>query len=123
MDTVEFAKRLKKLRVESGFTQLEAARLLGFSNTALSQYESGKRTPGMNVLSALADVYHVPVSYLLSEKDEDSSALLTEKEVRQLMQIKGRSPALFMRFCTLAEAEEDLLSSLGVLLERIGHAS
>lgn len=121
MDTIEFAQRLKKLRLESGLTQMEASKLLGFSNTALSQYESGKRTPGMNALAALAEVYHVPISYLLSE--EDSAVLLTEREVRQMMQLKGRSPALFMRFCALAEADEELLSSLGVLLERIERVS
>ena len=118
MDTTEFAKRLKQLRLESRLTQMQAAKLLGISNTALSQYESGKRTPGMNALSSLAGVYHVPLSYLL-KGEEECTALLTEHEIQQLMYLKGKDPALFNRFCSLADSEDELISSLGCLLGRI----
>jgi len=118
MDTTEFAKRLKQLRLESGLTQMQAAKLLGISNTALSQYESGKRTPGMNALSSLAGVYHVPLSYLLKGEEGDST-LLTEHEIQQLMSLKGKDPALFSRICTLADAEDELICSLSCLFGRI----
>ena len=75
MDTTIFAKRLKELRLESGLTQLEASKRFGISNTALSQYESGKRTPGVSVLSALACAYHVPLSYFLHGETEAAAAL------------------------------------------------
>ena len=118
MDTTEFAKRLKMLRLEAGLTQMQAAKLLGISNTALSQYESGKRTPGMNALSALAGVYHIPLSYLLNG-EEETAAVINENELKRLMNLKGREPSLFDRFCSLSEEEDELLASLNCLLGRI----
>lgn len=118
MDTTEFAKRLKQLRIDSGLTQMQAAKLLGISNTALSQYESGKRTPGMNALSSLAGVYHVPLSYLL-KGEEGEGSLLTEQEIQQLMNLKGKDSALFHRICSLADAEDELVDSISCLLGRI----
>lgn len=118
MDTTAFAKRLKQLRLQAGLTQMEAAKRLGISNTALSQYESGKRTPGMSALSSLAGVYHVPLSYLLNGEG-DSSALLTEHEIQRLMHLKGSQPALFEQFCSLAEAEAELLCALSCLLGKV----
>lgn len=47
------ADRLKALRVQKGFTQKYVANRINITVSALSQYETGKRIPKNETLSAL----------------------------------------------------------------------
>ena len=59
------AERLRYLREETHYSQRGLAKRLGYSPSVISAYESGDRTPSVQALIALADVYHVSVDYLL----------------------------------------------------------
>ena len=59
------SERLRYLREETHYSQRGLARRLGYSPSVISAYESGDRTPSVQALIALADVYHVSVDYLL----------------------------------------------------------
>lgn len=59
------AKRLKNLRESKDMTQLELAKILNISNSALSQYESGNRTPGDDIKKKICDFFNVSLDYLL----------------------------------------------------------
>lgn len=65
--TMIFKKRLKELRGTKN--QAEVAKKIGISRSALSYYESGDRTPDINVLHAIADYYNVTSDYLLGFTD------------------------------------------------------
>lgn len=56
---------LKKFRIESGFSQKQLAQQLGLSETTISLYESGKRTPNPKTLEKMADCLHTSVDHLL----------------------------------------------------------
>lgn len=65
-------RKLKELREERGLTQREAARLLGISNTRLSEYELGytrttgrPATPNRELLAKMAALYGFPLDVLL----------------------------------------------------------
>ena len=45
----EFSIRLKKLRMNQGYTQQQLANLLGISKSAISMYESGGREPEVDI--------------------------------------------------------------------------
>ena len=51
---------LKAARVNSGFTQKQAAKEIGVCQKTLSAWESGKRSPRMNQLKIVCQVYGVP---------------------------------------------------------------
>ncbi len=60
-----FGSKLKKARVNTGFTQMEVAKETKISRPTISQYESGQRQPDLENLGTLADFYGVSVDWLL----------------------------------------------------------
>ena len=66
-----FHNNLKQFRIEKGFTQEEVAEKIGLTRQAISGYESGKRQPGIDVLTKLAEIYEVSIeSILYGQKDK-----------------------------------------------------
>ena len=60
-----FGKRLSALRIEKGISQQTLAEHLGIGKSAVSMMESGQRGPSIEIASALATYFEVPVDYLL----------------------------------------------------------
>ena len=58
-------ERLQKQRLLLNISQKEAAIVIGASASVISNYESGERTPSIENLIALANLYHVSTDYLL----------------------------------------------------------
>ncbi|WP_281681164.1 helix-turn-helix domain-containing protein [Lactobacillus gallinarum] len=56
--------RLKEVRKEKGYTLAAVAIIAGIANNTLSQYETGKREPKLEMWQKLADIYGVSVPYL-----------------------------------------------------------
>ena len=63
---MDFAKRLKELRVSRGLTQDDLARELKLVKSSISMYENGKRKPSFEVLEAIADYFNVNMDTLYS---------------------------------------------------------
>lgn len=57
--------RIKGLREEKRMSQLELAKALNISNTTLSQYENGLRTPSDEIKIKIANYFNVSIDYLL----------------------------------------------------------
>lgn len=66
----EFAKRLKKLRLEHHLTQEELAPELEISRSTLGMYETGKREPDFETLEIIADFFNVDMNYLIGFSDD-----------------------------------------------------
>lgn len=62
-----FAERLKKLRKEKGLTQPEFAKEIGCSASAVASYETGRRTPNLETILAMADYFDVRTACLTGE--------------------------------------------------------
>lgn len=60
-----FAERLKYAMGESGLNQSTLSERTGASKAAISQYLSGKNTPGPERVKALADATGVSFDYLM----------------------------------------------------------
>lgn len=56
---------LKRARELNGYTQEEAAKLMGISKDTLGNYERGKSYPDIPVLRKLEEVYGVPYARLI----------------------------------------------------------
>lgn len=108
-------KRIASLREEKGLTQIELAKQLNISNTTLSQYEAGNRTPGNDILKQIADYFEVSLDYLLGRvnykniiaytssvsvgKDEDAS--------KYALEVKKIDPDLFIQMCRATYLPEE----------------
>lgn len=60
-----FAKRLKKARTLSGFTQKEVANETGIPRSSLANYETGRTEPDIETLCILIDFYGVESNSIL----------------------------------------------------------
>lgn len=62
---IQFAKKVKNLRLKSGKRQDELAEFLGISSQAVSKWERGERLPDITLLPKIAGYFHVSVDELL----------------------------------------------------------
>lgn len=63
-----FAEKLKEKRLERNLTQQELANLIGVKDSAITQYEKGKREPKMNTVFKLADALGVSIDYFVNNQ-------------------------------------------------------
>lgn len=62
--------RLKELRKEAGITQLELSKILKVTPKAISFYELDERSPSPDMISKIADYFHVSTDYLYGKTNE-----------------------------------------------------
>ncbi len=60
---------LREIRVKKGYTQLKVAMDLAISREALSYYETGKRSPDVQMLLILSDYFDVSIDYLIRGRE------------------------------------------------------
>lgn len=56
---------LREIRRRKGYTQQKVAMDLSISREAISYYESGKRSPDLDMLLKLSDYFDVSIDYLV----------------------------------------------------------
>ena len=60
---------LRKIRKQKKYSQLKVAMELSISREALSYYETGKRSPDVDMLVRLSRYFNVSVDYLIFGKE------------------------------------------------------
>jgi transcriptional regulator with XRE-family HTH domain len=58
-------RRIKALRKNRGWTQVELADLLGIDRSYLSEIENGKKDPSLTILKTFSDGFGLSLSALL----------------------------------------------------------
>jgi len=88
----EIGKRIQQAREEDGITQEELASRLGCTQSALSNYELGKRRLYLNLLNQIAQVLNRPLEYFMETSGEgsggdngDRTALLSDPVLREII--------------------------------------
>lgn len=82
-----FQERLRGLRTAVGLSQQRVADAIGVTKTGYQNYEYARKMPSFETLPKLADVFNVPVDYLLGRCDEPH--LPTKEEWELLKQIRA----------------------------------
>ena len=72
---MEFSERLKSLRKQAGFTQVDVASKLGISQQAYASWERGAKKPTQDNLVKIAQILNVSVDYLVGNSEEKSGDL------------------------------------------------
>lgn len=70
-------KNIREVRKEIGYSQQKLAEICGFSNTLISQYETGGKNPGLQNIAILAKAMHVSIDRLVYG-DENSAFINSE---------------------------------------------
>ncbi len=73
MNDIKFivAKNIADLRQGVGMTQMELAEKLNYSDKAISKWERGESLPDIGVLVSVADLFGVPLDYLVRQEHGD----------------------------------------------------
>ena len=58
-------RALKLIRTFHQLSQVELAKLLGISNSYLSEIESGSKSPGLDLLNQYAVIFKIPLSSIM----------------------------------------------------------
>ena len=69
-NTMNFAERLKEIRVARGLTQKQVYEAVGMSAIGYQRYEYGEREPAYQKLLALADYFDISLDYLVGRSDD-----------------------------------------------------
>ena len=78
-----FSTTIRALRKKSGYTQEEVSAKLNIQRQTYCNYENACRTPPLEIIIALAGLYHVSIDYLVlgasSEKEKSAKAQLKDR--------------------------------------------
>lgn len=83
--------RIKELRTERKMKQAELAQLLSCTPTAISNYETGFRSPDIETIHKLCNIFGCTADYLLGRSEVRSFALSPE-EAELLRTYRALSP-------------------------------
>lgn len=64
-----FGKRLRAARIARKFTQQYVADTLGMTVNAYQKYEQSERSPSLETLVKLANLFNVPTDWILGRDD------------------------------------------------------
>jgi transcriptional regulator with XRE-family HTH domain len=89
-----FSNRLKRLRLEKGFSQKDIAKILNIHHVNYGRYVRGDSRPSADTLAKLADALDISVDYLLEGEETDAAvANLEDKKLLQMFaKIEKLSP-------------------------------
>lgn len=100
-----FSQRLRKARKTKKLSQTELAENAGFQPSAISHFETGKRSPSFANLKKLADALEVTVDYLLGRAEEPTNQGLVAE-------------VLFRDFGKLSPEDQETISQMTKLLAK-----
>lgn len=75
-----FNKRLREVRMQKGLTQQKMADKLDISLNAYQKYEQAERSPSLECLVAIADIFDVSLDYLMCRDDFIQSRVTSADE-------------------------------------------
>ncbi|WP_414429699.1 helix-turn-helix domain-containing protein [Atopobium sp.] len=77
-----FGNNIKRLRVLLGMTHEEFGRAIGYSQSAISAWESNRTYPRVNTVEQIAKLYHIPTSTLLDEHGLDGATATPDGHIK-----------------------------------------
>lgn len=114
---MSFSKKMRELREKYNMTQENVADYIHVSRSTIAGYETKDRQPSHEKLTAIADLFQVPVDYLLDNDENNISlspskvAISSEEELKLLLRYRKLSLA----------SRRDLNNYLTLLEEREQH--
>ena len=108
-------ERLKKCREALGITRQEAAKRIGVSQPAYVRYENGTRTPSIQVIKEMAEIFSTSADYLTGKTDRKTSDYI--------MLSKSESPLICSIVETCGGFSVDQLERIQAYLKKLSNES
>ena len=118
-----FSKRLRYYLSEFNMTQVDLAKKLGVGTTSVYNWCNGIKTPRMDKVDAMCDLFHCNRSDLIA--DDTSTPTLTAKDERDIekildmtrAQLENQEGLMFDGDPASPEAIESILSAMQIGME------
>ena len=93
MSQSTLSEKLRALRKKSKYTQEDISRKLNIQRQTYCNYENDARTPPLETVAALAEIYHVSVDYLIrgSASASDFGVVRNDHEKKLLSEFSSLS--------------------------------
>ena len=115
-----FSKRLKYYLNKYEMTQLELAKRLGVGTTAVSYWCNGIKSPRMDKVDAMCDIFHCSRSDLMEDKTEQvSDHYYLNDETRQIAQEAFENPELRTLFKVARDIDPEELRAHIEFMKRL----
>ena len=125
MGVKELGEKIRVARLSRSLTQAQLAESIGVKSSTVGMWENGKREPNLDMMEALADVFNVPVAYLVEAKESKIEGGMTprDKERLEALHENPRLGLLFDRAKNLPPEDIDFMEQLmdRILKERDGN--
>ena len=115
---MKLGQRIKLLRMKRNLTQIQLAKLLGCSRSAVVLYESDERRPKYEMLEAMADIFNVDMEYLIgrTETEKKTSVVILDDDMVKMLEVLKTRPEMKTLFSVAADAsEEDIARSIAII--------
>ena len=117
----------EQLLQKHGVTSYKVAKEAGVTQTALSNWKSGRSTPTTKTLQKIADYFGVTIDYLMTGKDESGKKEVTlthrdERDIEKILnqtrdQLLSQEGLMFDGQPATPEAIDSILSAMQVGME------
>lgn len=94
MSFKEIGSKIQQAREAKGYSQKELARLVGCSQSALSNYEKGKRRLYLSQLEAIAQALNLPIDYFMEPKAAPENGPAVAGEDQEMLRVINEIYAL-----------------------------
>ena len=74
-----FNERLKELRLRNNLSQEKLARKLDITRRTYIYYETGQRYPSIDLLTRIATIFKVSISFLMDEQNESITTIQAQE--------------------------------------------
>lgn len=108
---MDFATKLRDLRIARDITQQELAKRLDMSQGNIANYESGRNLPSLGALHKIAHFFNVPSAYLMRTNDDAYSSDAVQEDVEALHQ-NPKLRLLFDKSKLLSDKDLDAVLSV-----------
>lgn len=113
----DFSTKLKKLRKNAGYTQLEVAKLLGVSPSAIGMYEQGRREPDLETTQKFCKLYGITPNYLVNEGGDAPSEI--SEMITQMREQMRQSDGIMFDGVPISEEDTEKIFDAMLLAARL----
>lgn len=113
--------RLKKLRTQKGFTQLQIATKLNISEARYNLYENNRRQPDYDLLKNMAEILETTTDYLLGNDNvtKTINSYISEEELADKLTTLVENEKAKILFDKLGELSEEELNQVADIVNVI----
>ena len=114
-----FSKRLRYYLSKYNMTQIELAKKLGVGTTSVYNWCNGIKTPRMDKVDAMCELFHCKRSDLISEKETEPEQYYLNDEARELAQFMFENPEYKVLFDATRKVKKEDIEFVKQMIDRV----